>query len=242
MKFFIFALALLAAGASALPQNNQADIVNKEERLVTGTIRNIIREIQKAIQDNHMDPLIIKDMEYTYNIPFVFQFPGIPCFLLSFHIFVNVRLFIDDLTFVGASDIKINNLDYSVLFDRLRFDLELPLLALEVGNSGVEASILGGNYDVTFKGSSSISRIRLSGEVRVNIGIISGISIRSLSVQFSVGGISSAHELVVFGEDISDDFNNVFNNIIPDFLNTYQSEINQLLTDIIRGVADAILG
>ncbi|XP_045507616.1 uncharacterized protein LOC123703577 [Colias croceus] len=226
MKFLVFAVAFLIAGTSALPQTNDVELMNKEQRLVTGVIRDIIQEIRKFIQENNLDPLLIDRAEYNYNIP----------------LFLNVRLFVEDLTFVGASNIRFNNLDYSVLLNRLRFDIELPLLGLEIGNSGVEANILGNEYDINFKGSSSISRIRLSGEVRVNVGIISGISIRSMEIKFSLGGITSDLNLILFGDDLSPELNHLLNHVIPVALKTYENEINQLLTDVIRTIADFILG
>ncbi|XP_047507081.1 uncharacterized protein LOC125051007 [Pieris napi] len=224
MKFLVFACVLIVAGATALPQKTN-EIEPKEPRLITNTIRNIIRQVQKAIRENGLDPLIIDSFEFEYNIPFL----------------VDVRLFLNNLSFIGASDIVIRQMDYSVLQNRLRFNIELPHLVLVVVNSGLKANVFGERYSGDFRGSLAIDGVGLSGEVRVNVGIISGISIRSLNVKFRLARITSNVHLTVMEEDLSANFNKLFNEDIPYLLKTFEDSINQFITDTIRAIVDEVL-
>ncbi|CAK1548712.1 unnamed protein product [Leptosia nina] len=225
MKYLVFFCAVLAVGTSALPQKTENEVAPKQQRLITNTIRNLIRQISRAIKENGLDPVVIDDFEYEYNIPFL----------------VDVRLFIEKLRFIGASDIVIKQLDYSAIFNRLRFDIELPHLLLVVVDSGVTANIFGEKYSGQFLGSVAVNGIGLSGEVRVNIGIISGISIRSLDVKFRLDRIKSNTVIVVLGEDWSLNVNNLLNNDIPNLLKTHENDINKFLSELLKSIADSVL-
>ncbi|CAH0722934.1 unnamed protein product, partial [Brenthis ino] len=197
MKYSVFALFLVIAGAFAFPQ---VEDPQRDARIITGRIRRAIEELQEKIIDAGMDPLVVPRLDLEYRpVPF----------------FLEVRGFLENFEFTGASNIAIHNLDYSALFNRLRFDISLPELSFVVGDSGVTAIVLGNRYNGQLHGSLSISGIRIDGEVRVNIGIISGISIRSLTLDFTLGGIQSDLNVVFMGEDFSDIVNKVLGEDIP---------------------------
>ncbi|CAH3847603.1 uncharacterized protein LOC123709143 isoform X2 [Pieris brassicae] len=224
MKFVVFACALLVASAIALPQKTN-EVEPKEPRLITNSIRNIIRQVRNAIRANGLDPLIIDSYEFEYNVPFL----------------VDVRLFLNNFSFTGASNIVIRQLDYWVFWHRLRFNIELPRLMLVVENSGLKANVFGEKYNGDLRGSLAINGIGLSGEVRVNFGIFSGISIRSVVTKFRIGRITSNVNLTLMEEDLSANVNKLFNEDIPYILKTYEAQINKFFNDTIRAILDGVL-
>ncbi|VVC97565.1 unnamed protein product [Leptidea sinapis] len=220
MKIFFFACMLLVASASALPkqsvevevlEDNAIDAQAREARLVSNTIRRIIENLKREIRDAGLDPLFIERFDYEYNVPFV----------------VNIKVFVDNLSFSGISNIVIRTMDYNLILNRLRFDLSMPRISLSVENAGITARALFQDHKASGNGFLNINEIRVVGEVRVNIGIISGITIRSIDIQFSLGGINADINVVVLGQDYSDIVNEV--------------EINEAIADLIKFIVDWVL-
>ncbi|CAH0722933.1 unnamed protein product, partial [Brenthis ino] len=228
MKNSVFVLFLVIAGAFAFPQFEDPQ---RDARIIVGNIierriRRAIEQLQENIIDAGMDPLVVPRFDLEYRpVPF----------------FLEVRGFLENFEFTGASNIAIHNLDYSALFNRLRFDISLPELSFVVGDSGVTAVVFGNRYNGQLHGSLSISSIRIDGEVRVNVGIISGISIRSLTLDFTLGGIQSDLNVVFMGEDYSDIVNKVLGEDIPAAFAENREPINRFLESFVRDILDDIL-
>ncbi|CAG9576175.1 unnamed protein product [Danaus chrysippus] len=228
MKFQLFALLLVIAAASAKPSFSDVSIVDessdRQQRIIVeGQIRRIIQQIREGIQKAGLDPLEVERAEYEDSpIPFL----------------VEIKAFIENLKFNGLSNIVIHNLNYSLIFNRLRMDLSLPAIRLSIGDSGIEASVFGNSLEGQLKGSVAIISLRLATEVRVNIGIISGISIRSISINLSLGGIESDVSISLLGNDLSDEVNVLLGESIPKFFSENAASINKFLEDLIKGLLD----
>ncbi|XP_041973957.1 uncharacterized protein LOC121729499 [Aricia agestis] len=234
MKSFALAFLVLVAGAVALPQYGEVHVVDsvdaaesREARLVSGAIVAAIQEVSQRIRDAGLDPVLVDRVEANVVVvPLVAE----------------ISAFVDRLEFVGLSNIAVNHMDYSVLLNRMRFDVSLPEIRLAVGNSALHLVLLGNSAaDANFRGTGSVRQIRLAGEVRVNIGIISGISIRSLELYFSVGHLESDVHLSILGLDLSRLVNTIVNDTIPAFLSKYQNDINNLLEKIVWEVIDRVM-
>ncbi|KAF9791341.1 hypothetical protein SFRURICE_021507 [Spodoptera frugiperda] len=214
MKFFI-AFAVLIAGISAVPYPAAHPIDFTNERLVTGAIEDAIKDVSQSIKDAGLDPFHIKREDFSYELPVPVLF--------------KLEAFIEEVLSTGLSNIKINRLNYSVLLSRLQFDLELPLIHFSLGDAKSDAVVFSTDHGFAGSGSVNIERIRFVGEVRVNVGIISGISIRSLTINFTLNDIKSDAKVILFGKDYSDDFNNFVGGVVPNTIKAHYKEINNLL-------------
>ena len=223
MKYLI-AFAVIIAGINALPQT-QSD---GPERIVTGAIIDAINDLSQSIKDLGLDPLNIKreEREYALPVPVIFNAAG----------------FIEDLLSFGLSDIRVNRMDYSVLLFRLTYDVELPLIHLSVGDAYGEVTLFGETLQGEAAGSVEINSIRVNGQVNVSVGIISGISIRSLTVNFALNNINSNLKAVLGGYDLSEFVNTLLGETIPNTLVEYRTDINRLLEIIALEIANDILG
>ena len=223
MKYLI-AFAVIISGINALPQT-QSD---GPERIVTGAIIDAINDLSQSIKDLGLDPLNIKreEREYALPVPVIFNAAG----------------FIEDLLSFGLSDIRVNRMDYSVLLFRLTYDVELPLIHLSVGDAYGEVTLFGETLQGEAAGSVEINSIRVNGQVNVSVGIISGISIRSLTVNFALNNINSNLKAVLGGYDLSEFVNTLLGETIPNTLVEYRTDINRLLEIIALEIANDILG
>ncbi|OWR53829.1 uncharacterized protein LOC116766428 [Danaus plexippus] len=230
MKFQLFTLLLVVAAVSAKPSFSDVSIVEENSEgqqriIVEGQIRRIIQQVRDGIKNAGLDPLEVERVVYEdAPVPFL----------------VEIKAFIENLKFNGLSNIVIHNLDYSLIFNRLRMDLSIPAIRLSIGDSGIQASVFGNSLEGQLNGSLGIISLRLATEVRVNIGIISGISIRSISINFSLGGIESNLFISALGNDYSDDANVFLGESIPKFVSDNSASINKYLEDLIKDLLDSL--
>ncbi|XP_026726463.1 uncharacterized protein LOC113492930 isoform X2 [Trichoplusia ni] len=220
MKSFI-AFACLIASISAVPRYGVAVDYN-DERIVTGQIISAIDDLSQSIKDAGLDPLYIKreDSSYALPVPVIF----------------NYAAFVEEILSTGLSNIKVNRINYGVLTSRLTFDIEIPRVEFAVGASAAKATIFSNDIEGLVSGTVVIDRIRVTGNVRVSIGIISGISIRSVDIDFSLRGIESNVRLVIQGNNYSEQINEFLGATIPDTLKSHSKEINKLLEIVVLEV------
>ncbi|XP_075990599.1 uncharacterized protein LOC142986169 [Anticarsia gemmatalis] len=217
MKTFI-ALAFLVAGISASPYyvENSLDIsTSDEERIVTGNIVSAIEKACQSIKDAGLDPLHIEKQDSKYALP-------VP-------VIYNSESLVEEVRSTGLSNVVIHRMNYAVVTSRLTFDIELPLISFSIGSASAEATLFGSKMGVKASGSVDVRSIRVTGTIRVNVGVISGISIRSVDITFALKGIDSKVKLVIQEKDYSEIVNKFLGSTIPDTLKTYSSEINELL-------------
>ncbi|XP_035430702.2 uncharacterized protein LOC118263052 [Spodoptera frugiperda] len=223
MKFFI-AFAVLIAGISAVPHHDAHSIDFSDERVVAEAIEEAIEGVSQSIRDAGLDPFHIKREDFSYALPVPELF--------------KLDAYIDEVLSTGLSNIKINRLYYSSLFTRLQFDLEMPLIHFSLGGAKSDVVLFNHDLGVSASGSVDVERIRVVGEIDLYIGIITGVTVQKVDISFTLNDIKSDANLVIFGEDYSDDFNNYVGGVVPDTIKAHYNEINELfeivITDILK--------
>ncbi|CAK1548716.1 unnamed protein product [Leptosia nina] len=225
MKFFAFGLVLLVAGASAFPdQLRVADFQASERNSFIDNFRRIIEVIRTFIIDNKFDPwVIVRHEREAVRLPHL-----------------NVKYIIENMEMTGASNIRINKMEYSTLFNRLDYDLELPEISLTVGSFGITGLILTRNVNTAASGSLKISGIRIVGEAHVTVDL-SGITINTLEARFTLGGTEAQLKVTVQENDVSERVNVFINERIPNWIKNNERDINRVLGNVIKAIAQRIL-
>ncbi|OWR53830.1 hypothetical protein KGM_202183 [Danaus plexippus plexippus] len=223
MKLHLFALLLAVTGSFALPRADDFELSGQRNPVEDGILRAIERIIAR-IQAAGADPFQVDRRDFEF-IPITID--------------LVLRAFIENFEFSGASNIRIHNLEYSYIFNRLRLDVSLPEIKLSVGDSGLDLMVLGGKVEAQLQGSLSIKAIRLAAVVYVDVNIID-ISLRSLSIDASLGGIESDLKIVAQGSDRSEVVNNLFNVRIPAFLKNNKADIDRVLESVISAILNYI--
>ncbi|CAK1548715.1 unnamed protein product [Leptosia nina] len=225
MKFFVFGLALLVAGASAFPEQVRvADFQASERNSFIDNFRRIIEVIRSFIVDNKFDPWVIARHERE-----VVQLPHL-----------NVQYFIEKMELTGVSNIRINKMEYSTLFSRFDYDLELPEISLSVGSFGITGLIFTRNVNTALSGSLKVSGIRIAGEAHVTVDL-SGITINTLEARFTLGGTEANLQIAVQENDVSERVNVFINERIPNWIKNNERDINRVLGNVIKAIAQRIL-
>ncbi|XP_022113755.2 uncharacterized protein LOC110992306 [Pieris rapae] len=224
MKFLVFGLALLVAGASAFPE---AQVSELQGRNIVDNIKRIIDIWRQLVIDNRFDPYILARRERE-----VVRLP-----------YLNLQYLVEELEFTGASNIVIHKLDYSNVFNRFRYDLELPELAFSLGKAKINGLLLSRNLNSELAGSLKISGIRLAGEAYVTIDILAGgaINIDSLEARFNLAGVEAEIEVAIQENDHSERVNIFINDRIPAWIKDNESDINRVLGTVIRTIAQFFL-
>ncbi|XP_075978368.1 uncharacterized protein LOC142978028 [Anticarsia gemmatalis] len=226
MKYFIaFALLIAGISASVVPQTEETSV--SSERIVTGQIIAAINDLSQSIADAGLDPLNIKREAVSYALP-------VP-------VIFNAAAFVEEILCFGLSDIRINRMSYNALTFRLYFDLELPRIHLSAGTAFGQATLFDNKFEAEVSGGFDINRIRVIGTVHVRVLPISGISIRSISINFTVGSVYSYLKVSLLGQDISDPINTLLADTIPDTLKAFKSDIDKLLELVLFDIIDANL-
>ncbi|KAJ8735061.1 hypothetical protein PYW08_014311 [Mythimna loreyi] len=225
---FVLALVFLAVGISAtfIPER-RLSIGLSDERLITGQIEKAIEDASQAIKDAGLDPMHIQKESSSYALPVPVLF--------------NYEALVEDILSTGLSNIKTHRVNYSVITSRLTLDIELPLIHFSVANAKANGVLFSNDLDFAASGKIDIVSIRVEVVVRVNVGVISGISIRSINVDFKLGDINSDVNLVVMGKDYSDDVNDFVGKFVPDTIKAHNKEINELLEIVLKDVIEANL-
>ncbi|XP_045760759.1 uncharacterized protein LOC123864398 [Maniola jurtina] len=225
MKAFFIAFLALAVSASALPQ--EYEIENWEQRnLVERQIRQAIEALSAAIKDNGYDPLEVRRWAIETSPQ-----PGI-----------DMKVAIQDLSLKGASWIEIRRLDWSTLRSRLQLTVVLPEISFSLGKSRFEVNVQGQKYVSEFSGTYVLSGFSIGMDVTLNIGAISGISVRSLAAEMRFSGMKSDIDMVINQKDYSDPINNFMNDELPRWLLVNQRAIDSALSTALKWMADQLLG
>ncbi|CAH0722932.1 unnamed protein product, partial [Brenthis ino] len=202
MKSSVFAILLLVAGAFAFPKVDDSSRLSGavEDRIETG-----IKRLSALIRLLGLDPLEIVESETVFA-----PLPGI----------FEGRVFGNDISFSGGSNIAINYLDYNVLLSRLRFEFSLPELVLNIGNAGVDIILLDNIDSVRLSGSLAVRGITLGGEIGFNLDW-DGVSVRTITIDMRFGRTESNLTLVALNKDLSEFLNTLLGVQIPDSLERF---------------------
>ncbi|KAM3960191.1 uncharacterized protein ACR2FA_005824 [Aphomia sociella] len=232
MKLAVLAFTLLLAGASALPSlkvNNFAvsDEQKLDARLIEGIVADLLQDIIDQIIEAGLDPLEIDALQLEYKLPVTNL--------------LNINARAENILLTGLSDIVINNINYAILTGRVTFDVSLPPIAGSVGDSALDISFFGFSFTGSLSGSIAIVEPRVQGEIRISIGVISGISVRSLAIDFSLRDIESNLNLNILGVDYSELVNTILGSTIPTTIAEHRRDINELLEYIVWLIIDEVL-
>ncbi|XP_047986693.1 uncharacterized protein LOC125226676 [Leguminivora glycinivorella] len=227
MKVVILAIACLLASVSALPNQQftelEAALITRNNGLITGQIVQQIENVAQTIRDAGLDPLELdKEIEYALPVPSI----------------LNLKAALRGFLFRGLSNIVVNRMNYAVLTSRLTFNVELPEIALSVGVADWDVNIFDRNFNGIVSGRVAVKNIVIAGEVRVSLGVISGISLRSMEVTLNVGNIESNLNVALQGVNYSHHINNYLGVTVPGTLRAYQSDINELITIVATEVVE----
>ncbi|XP_028169169.1 uncharacterized protein LOC114359113 [Ostrinia furnacalis] len=221
MKIFAFAFAVLLAGVAAAPETQE---LSGNERFVDGIIAGLIEDLSNDIKEMGLDPYILDKEEFSYRLPVTDL--------------LEVDAIAEHVLSTGLSYIRINRISYGILTSRLQLDISLPLVTGAVGSAQARVKIFDEILTGRGGGRASIEEIRIVADVRLSIGIISGISVRSIDIDFSVGQIKSDLHVEVFGYDLSEEINNFLNYYVPLTLASNRADINHLLEHVITDLIE----
>ncbi|CAK1548717.1 unnamed protein product [Leptosia nina] len=223
MKFLVFGIALVIAGAAAFPD---IEGYQSEGEVFADNFRRALEAIQRYIVNNNLDPLAVQRHDRH-----IARFP-----------YLNIHLFIQGLNLKGLSNIVIHSLDYSNVFSRFRLDVELPEIDFSLEDAGFSGAVVSRNVSAKFGGKLKISNIRLNGEAYVQPNLVGGPSnITSVDAKFSLGGLTSDLVVEVLENNHSEWLNNLLNVRIPNFLKNNENDINRVLSSVIRRIAQFYL-
>ncbi|CAG9576174.1 unnamed protein product [Danaus chrysippus] len=225
MKLQLFTLVLLIAGIYAFPseENSFFDDEPIQRNPAEDRVRNMVERIIRRIKNAGLDPLNVEKRQFSIN-------PS----------FIDVRLIgvIEKLHFSGLSDIRINHLEYSYIFNRLRIDVSIPEMKVSMGNCNFQGIIAGNAVEGEMSGSLSINELRIQGVVYVDVNIIGQPSIRSISLDSSLKGIEADLKAMAQGVDRTEYVNNLFNVRIPAFLENNKDDIDRILGGLVKTILE----
>ncbi|KAL0895368.1 hypothetical protein ABMA27_011501 [Loxostege sticticalis] len=231
MKIFAFAFVsfvTLLAGVVAGPE----DFTRTNERFVDGIIVGRIEDLSNNIRERGLDPLKVE--ENTYEL---YRLPVTDLFL--------VDAAVVDVLVEGLSNIVINRINFSILRQRLQLDISLPLITANAGTLHPRSShpytrvkLFDSEFHGQLSGSARVEEIRIQVDARVSIGIVSGVSINNLDINFSVKKIESDMNIVLLDHDLSETVNKFLNETLPNNLEKYSDDINKLLGVVIKDVVE----
>ncbi|XP_063890826.1 uncharacterized protein LOC110371158 [Helicoverpa armigera] len=222
----IITLAILVVGisATALPGSNSETADERSARFITDNIVSEIENVSQQIKDAGLDPLHIERevLEYALPVPVIF----------------NANAILENIVSTGLSDIVVKDINLTILIlsARLDLELELPYIHVFARNINANATVFGNTLDVRGDGRVDIRNLVIKLDVRVNIGIISGISISSVTADLSIPNISTNIRLAIQGKNYSEQVNKLIAKTIPDTLNEFNEELNELIGIIVKDI------
>ncbi|KAJ8735057.1 hypothetical protein PYW08_014307 [Mythimna loreyi] len=228
----ILALTVLVAGICASivpgPSFEPDAMASRDSRSgpissqVETRVIEVIEEISENIRDSGLDPLYIPKENYAYALP-------VP-------VIFNAAAFLENILGYGLSDIVINDMNYSVILSRLDFALELPLIHFSARAATGEVTLFGEKLSAAADGRLDIQRITVRGRVYVRVGVISGVSIRSVTVDLNLGRIISNIRLAIQGNNYSQEINKFLSQTIPATLEEFKDEVDELIAILLLDI------
>ncbi|XP_028169170.1 uncharacterized protein LOC114359114 [Ostrinia furnacalis] len=186
-----------------------------------------IKEISQNLTDSGYDPLEIKGFSYNYSLP------------VTDLLVVNAT--VGDIRVTGISNIELDKFRYNTLLSRITYSVTLPLITATFNKTDVRFKLMNMDLTAKYNGSVAISDINVAGKVSVNIGILSGITVRDVEATLSIGKITSNMTVIWMGQDISSKVNKFLNTTLPSTINDYNDDISEVLVYYItEAVKDAL--
>ncbi|CAH0406179.1 unnamed protein product [Chilo suppressalis] len=219
MKVLGFVLAALLASVAA---NSVAD-QRANERFVEGIVAGAIEDLSNQIKERGLDPFEATASYYQR---------------LAVTDLVVIKAEVEDFLLVGLSDIRVNRVSYNILLSRVNFDISLHRIAASVASASADLTVFGFKIVGSTSGSLEINNVRAAGQARISIGL-SGVSLRSITIDVTLGGINSNLEVNALGRDLSESVNKLAGTIIPEVFDENRPDINRVLEHYILEMANS---
>uniref|UniRef100_A0A2H1VBG8 SFRICE_005537 n=1 Tax=Spodoptera frugiperda TaxID=7108 RepID=A0A2H1VBG8_SPOFR len=214
----LFALVLL--GVNALPEIDPKITSDRQARFIVDQIIEEIENIAQSIRDMGLDPLAIEHDTFEYALP-------VPALF-------NAAAEVEDVRSFGLSNIVVEHMDLLILaiYNRLDFHIALPHIHFFARKAKGLVDTFGEKLIVEGDGSVDIRNVDIVGRAYISLGI-SGITVSGIDMDFKVGRTSSNIRLAINGQNFSEEANRIFNTKIPNVLDEFSDEINELLEIIL---------
>ncbi|RVE52050.1 hypothetical protein evm_003328 [Chilo suppressalis] len=219
MKVLGFVLAALLASVAA---NSVAD-QRANERFVESIVAGAIEDLSNQIKERGLDPFEATASYYQR---------------LAVTDLVVIKAEVEDFLLVGLSDIRVNRVSYNILLSRVTFDISLHRIAASVASASADLTVFGFKIVGSTSGSLEINNVRAAGQARISIGL-SGVSLRSITIDVTLGGINSNLEVNALGRDLSESVNKLAGTIIPEVFDENRPDINRVLEHYILEMANS---
>ncbi|CAH1643192.1 unnamed protein product [Spodoptera littoralis] len=219
----VILFALFVFGVNALPEVEPQILSGRQARnIITDQVIEDIEDISQAIRDMGLDPFLIDHDVYEYELPVPVLF--------------NAAAELEDIRSFGLSDIVIEDMSLSVLQSRLNFRIVLPHIHISAKKVKGEVTLFGEKLTVELDGSVDVRNIDAVGHAGYRAGLISGISISHVDIDLKIEQIVSKLQLVIQGQDYSDEINDFINKTVPTKLDEFSDEVNELVAIIVYDI------
>ncbi|KPJ17799.1 hypothetical protein RR48_06605 [Papilio machaon] len=223
MKTFAFVALLALASATALPQTSEVE----SRRDVVQAVHDVINRAIQWMEERGFDPYTLVYFEGKYEFPIAGLFTA--------------RGSVSDLSVVGASNIIVYDIGFSLITQKLTFDIGIPDISASLGLAEGEVSFLGRPaHRGLASGRLSIKNFRITGDVSVDISG-DNVDISDLVISARLGGIESGIHINIIGYDVSTYVNNFLSNTLPNLLQNNSDYVNRIIKEAIMYFLDRIL-
>ncbi|CAB3221046.1 unnamed protein product [Arctia plantaginis] len=221
MKYlFVFALLIGSISATELAPE-QASV---EPRFIDVLIRGVLEDAMQGMRDRGLDPLLIHREAGKFALPVPELFTAVG--------------YVENLSVIGLSNINIKDINFSIT--RLRIELELPGIEIAIGRAYGKVSGFGDSAEGLISGRVSIKSLRVAADA--HLSLIGGISLNSLVVDASLGGIDSGFTTVqLLHLDLTDRLNHLLGTLIPDLLEQNREDLNETISAILLIIINNLL-
>ncbi|XP_045761106.1 uncharacterized protein LOC123864587 [Maniola jurtina] len=220
MKFFAFAILLVAAGAAAAPQ--EVDVA--QGRIYDLWVKDWIDRLIKYIDGRGWDPMIVEKRDF--NIVIISRL-------------AEARGTIEGLEVSGASEIEIRHLSYNFLLGRIDYDVVHRGVKMSLRHADIELIYGDRRGKGVGSGSIEVGDIRIKGNALLKHDATGRPWIYNINAEVSVGKIKSDMR-IVGGRDYSEQVNDFMNVRVHELMDTYKREIDTIAGEVIKYVVERL--
>ncbi|XP_053601833.1 uncharacterized protein LOC128670296 [Plodia interpunctella] len=234
MKIIWICLTFIwAAAALPLESNKIEDILrNDNPSLIEGIILGLLDDLRDTIYNGSdelpvLDPLVIDELVLNDDI---IPLPG-------------ARLHLKDTTVKNLGTFDVDELSVTawLLVNYVHLSGYIPVIDIDSEYYDLSVSALGYNVFGTGRAGVKVINPRLTADLTIQIGIISGVTLTHCDVRFTLGAFEP-EVTGMFGHEGASDFVNWFlADLVPELVKFYEDEINDFLSTIVRDIVTEAL-
>ncbi|XP_077294162.1 uncharacterized protein LOC143916786 [Arctopsyche grandis] len=224
----ILFLSCIFAGINAYPRKLNSNV--RLEPGVSGPMQDVLEKLRNLIHNGNetlgipvLDPLIIPSIDINLNTSAL-----------------KVNLEAEGISLTGIGDFDVSNIDITLLPMGLRFEGSFPLTKLVAEKYDLVGKIavlpIYGAGNVLFE----VGALKFKGNARIAVGI-SGVSLRDLILELSLGSFKSETTGMLGGGDIDQVINAILADWVPDFFNSNSDSIADLVGDTLLTSINQVL-